>query len=98
MIVYTGSLEDSHEFVQFLRRETAKLRALRKLIITREAEKGKTTTVEGEYSIGESTFSITIKLMSKDPKAASGIGMAGVKIKKLTDTEFEAGIKLIRVK
>jgi hypothetical protein len=36
MIVYTGSLEDTHEFVQFLRRETAKLRALRKLIISRE--------------------------------------------------------------
>jgi hypothetical protein len=36
MIVYAGSLDDRHEFVQFLRRETAKLRALRKLIITRQ--------------------------------------------------------------
>jgi hypothetical protein len=36
MIVYTGSLEDTHQFVQFLRRETAKLRTLRKLIIARE--------------------------------------------------------------
>ena|SRR5208282_2058736 len=36
MMVYTGSLEDTHEFVQFLRRETAKLRALRKLIISRQ--------------------------------------------------------------
>jgi hypothetical protein len=36
MLVYTGSLDDTHQFVQSLRRETAKLRALRKLIITRE--------------------------------------------------------------
>ncbi len=36
MVVYTGSLEDRHEFVQFLRNETAKLRALRKLVINRQ--------------------------------------------------------------
>jgi hypothetical protein len=35
MIVYTGSLEDSHELIQFLRRETVNLRALRKLVISR---------------------------------------------------------------
>jgi hypothetical protein len=36
MVVYTGSLEDSHELTQFLRREAAKLRSLRKLIISPE--------------------------------------------------------------
>src|SRR5712692_6648829 len=36
MIVYTGSLEDSHELIQFLRRETVNLRALRKLVVYRD--------------------------------------------------------------
>ena len=36
MIVYKGSLDDTRELVQFLRRESDKLRSLRKLIITRE--------------------------------------------------------------
>jgi len=36
MAVYTGSLEDSHELIQFLRREAAKLRDLRRLTVTPE--------------------------------------------------------------
>ena len=36
MIVYTGSVEDSHEVIQFLRREADKLRALRKVAVSRE--------------------------------------------------------------
>jgi len=32
-IVYSGSIEDSHELIQFFRREAAKLRNLRKLVI-----------------------------------------------------------------
>ena len=36
MVVYTGSLEDSHELIQFFRREAAKLREMRKLIVSRE--------------------------------------------------------------
>jgi len=36
MIVYTGSLEDPSELSQFVRRESANLRSLRKLIISRE--------------------------------------------------------------
>lgn len=36
MILYQGSLEDSAELVQFVRRETAKLRSLRKLIVSPE--------------------------------------------------------------
>ena len=36
MVVYTGPVEDSHELIQFFRREAAQLRALRKLIISRE--------------------------------------------------------------
>src|SRR5438045_71011 len=36
MIVYTGSLEDSHELIQFFRREAANLRILRKLVISRD--------------------------------------------------------------
>ena len=36
MVVYTGSLEDSHELIQFYRREAAKLREMRKLIVSRE--------------------------------------------------------------
>lgn len=36
MVVYTGSVEDSRELIQFLRREAEKLRNLRRLIVTRE--------------------------------------------------------------
>jgi hypothetical protein len=36
MVVYTGSLEDSHELIQFYRREAAKLREMRRLIVSRE--------------------------------------------------------------
>ena len=36
MVVYTGSIEDSRELIQFLRREAEKLRNLRRLIVTRE--------------------------------------------------------------
>jgi len=36
MVVYTGSLEDPRELIQFLRREAANLRALRRLIISRD--------------------------------------------------------------
>ena len=36
MIVYTGPVDDSHELIQFLRREADQLRALRKLVVSRE--------------------------------------------------------------
>ena len=36
MIVYTGSLEDSGELIQFFRRESANLRILRRLVVSRE--------------------------------------------------------------
>ena len=36
MINYSGPLDDSHELIQFFRRETDKLRSLRKVIITRK--------------------------------------------------------------
>ena len=36
MIVYTGSLEDSRELIQFFRREAASLRILRRLIVSRD--------------------------------------------------------------
>lgn len=36
MVVYTGSLDDAHALVQFVRRESATLRSLRKLTVTRE--------------------------------------------------------------
>jgi hypothetical protein len=36
MIVYPGSIDDSHELIQFLRREADKLRALRKVVVSRE--------------------------------------------------------------
>jgi hypothetical protein len=36
MIVYRGPLEDSRELIQFVRRETANMRSLRKLTISRE--------------------------------------------------------------
>ena len=36
MIVYPGPVEDSHEVIQFFRREVDKLRALRKLAVSRE--------------------------------------------------------------
>ena len=36
MVVYTGSLEDSRELIQFFRREAANLRAMRRLIVSPE--------------------------------------------------------------
>ena len=36
MIVYTGSVEDSSELIQFFRREVGKLKALRKLVVNSE--------------------------------------------------------------
>src|SRR5260370_3754658 len=36
MIVYTGSLEDPDELIQFLRREAANLRILRRLVVSRD--------------------------------------------------------------
>ena len=36
MVVYTGSVEDARELIQFFRREAAKLRILRKLTISTE--------------------------------------------------------------
>ena len=36
MIVYDGSIDDSHAVVQFLRHEADKLRALRKVIVSHE--------------------------------------------------------------
>jgi hypothetical protein len=36
MVVYTGSLEDSGELIQFFRRESANLRILRRLVVSRE--------------------------------------------------------------
>jgi hypothetical protein len=36
MIVYAGPVEDTHELIQFFRREVGKLRSLRKLVVSRE--------------------------------------------------------------
>jgi len=36
MIVYSGSIEDSSELIQFFRREVGKLKALRKIVINTE--------------------------------------------------------------
>ena len=33
MIVYTGSIDDAHDLIQFFRREVGKLKALRKIVI-----------------------------------------------------------------
>ena len=37
MIVYTGSIDDSHALIQFLRHEKYRLQALRKLVVSRES-------------------------------------------------------------
>ncbi|HLQ77036.1 MAG TPA: hypothetical protein VK210_06755 [Terriglobia bacterium] len=36
MVVYPGSIEDSHVLIQFFRREAPKLRILRKLIVSQD--------------------------------------------------------------
>ena len=36
MIVYTGSVDDPHELIQFFRREVDNLRSLKKVVISRE--------------------------------------------------------------
>jgi len=36
MIVYAGSVDDTHELIQFVRREVDNLKTLRKLIVSRE--------------------------------------------------------------
>ena len=37
MIVYPGPIDDSHQLIQFFRREVNKLRTLRKLVVSRES-------------------------------------------------------------
>ena len=46
MTVYPGPLEDSHALIQFLRQEMTRLRALRRLVISRE--KTVVTDVNGD--------------------------------------------------
>jgi len=36
MIVYSGSIEDTHQLIQFLRRQAPKLKILRRLIVSKE--------------------------------------------------------------
>jgi hypothetical protein len=36
MAVYSGPLDDSHQLIQFLRRETSQLRTLRRLVVSRD--------------------------------------------------------------
>ena len=36
MIVYTGSIGEPHDLIQFFRREVGKLKALRKIVINRQ--------------------------------------------------------------
>jgi hypothetical protein len=36
MIVYSGPLEDTHQLIQFFRREAPKLKILRRLIVSRD--------------------------------------------------------------
>jgi hypothetical protein len=36
MIVYPGPIDDAHEMIQFFRREVDHIRALKKIVITRE--------------------------------------------------------------
>ena len=36
MVVYSGPLEDTHQLIQFFRREALKLRILRRLIVSKE--------------------------------------------------------------
>ena len=36
MVLYSGPIDDAHELIQFLRQEERNLRALRKLVISRE--------------------------------------------------------------
>ena len=36
MIVYSGSLADTHELIQFFRHEVGRMKALRKIVIDRE--------------------------------------------------------------
>jgi hypothetical protein len=36
MIVYPGSIVDAHELIQFFRREVGRMKALRKIVISRE--------------------------------------------------------------
>ena len=42
MVLYSGPIDDAHELIQFLRQEERNLRALRKLVISRE----KTTVLD----------------------------------------------------
>ena len=36
MIVYSGSIENAHDIIQFFRREVGKLKALRRLVVNSE--------------------------------------------------------------
>jgi hypothetical protein len=46
MVIYTGSIEDAHELIQFFRATAAKLRNMRKIVIS--TEKTKVLDVNGD--------------------------------------------------
>jgi hypothetical protein len=46
MVVYSGNLEDAHELIQFFRAQAAKMRNLRRIIIS--TEKTKVLDVNGD--------------------------------------------------
>jgi len=63
MIVYTGSLGDSRELIQFVRRETANLRALRKLVVSRDKTVVRDVNGEGIEFPGLTYGSVTLEAL-----------------------------------
>ena len=66
MIVYTGSLEDSHELIQFLRRETVNLRALRKLVVSRDKTVVRDVNGDGIEFPGLTYGSATLEMVLRE--------------------------------
>ena len=70
MIVYTGSLEDSHELIQFYRREAAKLREMRRLIVSRERTVVRDVNGDGLEFPGLTYGSANLEELLREPSPA----------------------------
>src|SRR5437763_5928543 len=66
MIIYTGSIQEPDELIQFFRREAANLRALRKLIVSRDKTVVRDVNGEGIEFPGLTYGSATLEALLRE--------------------------------
>lgn len=66
MVIYTGSLEDARELIEFVRRESLRLRAFRKLAISREKTVLRDVNGEGIEFPGLTYGSATLEALLRE--------------------------------